>query len=223
MIVGYKEHDGKPRVEAGRATSTEVLSPSTVSGGQRSGAGKAKYSSSTQARASTTDSASTTQDEFSPSDSQSKAMSSTSTSASGPISGSSSQDEKVRFKDVTTNAYTNTRLGFVMELPANWRLFYEHSDEVLFVSDAVTSGTSNDDVRHTPKAMWISVGTTCVSANATSTPFALLNGSTTPTRERYACVPPLKINMGVRADQTNILDHQAFLLDIARTIYPIVR
>ena len=225
MIVGYKQHDNPRKVETGHIPSSEVLSNSTGSNIRKGGSGMARYSSTTKAEGSVANNASTSQDELSLLDSQSKTSSSTNTNAntSDTLSGGIGQDEKVRFKDVTTNSYTNMRLGFVMELPANWRLLYEHSDEVLFVSDGVKVAGSLDDVRHTPKAMWISVGVSCVSANATSTSFALINASTTPTRERYACVPPLKINMGVRADQTNLFDHQAFLLDIERTIYPIVR
>lgn len=221
MIIGYKQHDNAHKI-FGRDMSTDTgMSSSSIQSARKGGSGRARYSPSVTTQVGVTgDNASTSQDEFFLPDSPN---STSSTSSASDSQADVSQDEKMRFKDVTTNAYQNLRLGFVMELPANWRLLYEHSDEVLFVSDAAPSATSLDDVRRTPKAMWISVGQVCQSADATSTPFALLFASTTPTRERYACIPPLKINMGVRADQTSISQHQSFLLDIARTIYPIVR
>lgn len=223
MLIGYKQHDNPHKVFGAAASSRDVLSQGSQSSSQSRDLGLSRAFSSTSTQVGITNnvsSTSTSSDEFYPSGSQNETSSS---SASDPLMGEVSQDEKVKFKDVTTSAYKNLRLGFVMELPADWRLFYEHSDGVLFVSDAVTSGTSVDDVRRTPKAMWISVSTICQSADATSTSFALVNASTTPTRERYACVPPFKINMGLRGDQSNVLDRQAFLLDIERTIYPIVR
>ena len=223
MVIGYKQHDNLHKVFGADASRSEVLSQGKQSISRQGGSGRSRFTSSTAPEVGVRDDTSPTStlsDELSSLDSQSATSS---TSANDASLGGVSQDEKVRFKDATTNAYKNLRLGFVMEIPANWRLFYEHSDEVLFVNDAVTQGTSVDDVRRTAKAMWISVGTICQSADATSTSFALLNASTTPTRERYACVPPFKINMGLRADQSNVLDRQAFILDIERTIYPIVR
>ena len=219
MIIGYTQRDNSNKVFAVDVASKDELSGSSLSGTSKGKSGMARYSTSTTSQAGN-DNASTSQDEFLLPESHS---STSSTSSESESRQNVSKDEKLRFKDVTAVAYQNLRLGFVMELPANWRLMYEHSDEVLFVSDTVSLGTSLDDVRHTPKAMWISVGQVCQSADATSTPFALLYASTTPTRERYACIPPLKINMGVRRDQTNTSQQQSFLLDIARTIYPIVR
>ncbi len=223
MVMGYKQYDNTHKVFGDGTSSTEVISEAMERSLHGSGSGRSRFTSSAQPQFGGADSASsttTTSDELFFSGS----LSATSgTSVNDLSSGGVSEDERVRFKDVTTKAYKNLRLGFVMEIPVNWHLYYEYSDEVLFVSDAVTQGTSVDDVRHTQKAMWLSVGVSCQSGAATSTSFALLNASTTPTRERYACVPPLKINMGLRGDQPNLLDHQAFLLDIARTVYPIVK
>ena len=223
MVLGYKQQNNPHKVFSAKASSTEVISGGSQNNSRHGGSGMRRFATSVPPQAGGGDdlsTASTSENGSTFSDSESK---SSSTNTNEPPLDAVSHDEKLKFKDVTVNSYKNMRLGFVMELPVNWHLFYEHSDEVLFVSDAVTTGTTVDDVRHTPKAMWLSVGTVCQSADATSTSFALLNASTTPTRERYACVPPLKINMGVRADQPNMFDRQAFLLDIERTIYPILR
>ena len=223
MIMGYKQKNDPRRVFSANASSIEVITDGTQISSRHGGSGMSKFANPGSAQTGGTDdqsSAPTPDDEFTLSD---DANSTSSTNANEPPLVAVSLEEKLKFKDVTVTAYKNMRLGFVMELPANWRLLYEHFDEVLFVSDSVTTGTTVEDVRRTPRAMWLSVGTVCQSADATSTSFALLNASTTPTRERYACVPPLKINMGVRADQPNMFEQQAFLLDIERTIYPTVR
>ncbi len=135
---------------------------------------------------------------------------------------SSSHPPSLRFEDVTTTRYENSRLGFVMEIPDGWTLRYEHADEIAFAGAVVGEIASIDDMRKYPNAMWVVVGRSCESTDATSTIFAAVEGGEAPTRVHYACVPPLRISLGLRSDVPDLTARQSFLLNLARTIYPIV-
>lgn len=127
------------------------------------------------------------------------------------------------FRDVTSIRYENKELGFLMELPDGWTLAYRRGDTVAFANGSYPVATTLSDISATPNAMWISVERSCGGSVATTTVFADVTvGGTTPLRIAEFCVVPFRVTLGLRADAIDRTSRERFLLDVSRTLYPMV-
>lgn len=130
----------------------------------------------------------------------------------------------VQFVDVTTTRIENKRLGFVMEIPEDWRLAFERSDSVAYANSSFYFGVTVNEIARREGAMWIRIIRPCSSMEATTTvfQFALNEDTGVSIREATACIAPFLVSVGYRADESGRLEFERFLLSVARTLYPIV-
>jgi hypothetical protein len=131
----------------------------------------------------------------------------------------------MRFQDVTVTRYENSRLGFIMEIPAGWSEAYVGGAEVALANSPYWFGVTMADIVKKKEAMWIHIIRPCISTEATSTLFAFASTSDMSIREATACIPPFLVTLGYRSDPDSLPDflgHEQFLLSISRTLYPIV-
>ncbi len=127
-----------------------------------------------------------------------------------------------RYEDVTAVRYENARLGFVMELPKGWYLAYEYGQDLAFGSELYAFGVTLDDMKKLNGALWMRVTRPCTSTEATSTIFTFGTTTNGTTREASSCIPPFFVHLGYRTDAPYSLAREQFLLNLARTFYPIV-
>lgn len=128
----------------------------------------------------------------------------------------------VRFDDVTATTYENKRLGFIMELPTEWKMVNEDSDGIILASSPLGVGEKLADIAQKEGALWIAVSRPCESQEGVTTQFAFASTTAAVTREATACIAPFLVTLGYRADAPDRVGRERFLLSIARTFYPIV-
>ncbi len=142
---------------------------------------------------------------------QSETPSSTSTSVVFP-----------RYEDVTAYRFHHPRIGVVMELPSDWVMVSERTQDILLSLRTVPPQSRLDRVVREPDAMWIHIEKPCTDTTATSTRFIFATTTDIGIRQATSCVAPLLVTLGYRADAPDPSGRERFLLSVGRTLLPVV-